>query len=67
MMLIYDVLWLKDMNMSIKLIYRWNGLFRIFKVLSKNNYQLYDLIGIFLTGIYIANRMKKFIQDKEGW
>ncbi len=36
-------------------------------MLNKNNYQLYNLIGTPLIGIYIANRMKKFIQDKEGW
>ncbi len=35
--------------------------------MNKNNYQLYDLTGIPLTGIYVANRMKKFIQNKEDW
>ncbi len=66
-MLIYDILWSKDINTNTKLIYRWNGLFRVFKVLNKNNYQLYDLTGTSLIRIYTANRMKKFIQNKESW
>ncbi len=67
MVLTYDVPRSKDMSTSTKLTYRWNGPFRVLKVLSKNNYQLCDLTGTPLAGTYAANRVKKFIQDKEGW
>jgi len=67
LVLIYDSPGELDKSSIRKLMWKWNGPYRIADVGENKSYQISTLDGIPVSGSFPPHRIKAFVKDKEGW
>ena len=67
MVLVYDVPRAINLSRNSKVTYRWNGPYKVSKITDKDTYLLKTPAGAELAGTFASNRIKLYVQSKEGW